>query len=127
MLIDKATGKGCAWSIVSKTITKKLIADGIINKAIFRKQRSSYDAFLVVGYNHNQACSSLLFCANEDRRPHIVYQSESGGVSLSTREIMLICCYAEEKINITQIIRTSFDIFLKKELQNVANLPCFTV
>ena len=24
MLIDKATGKGCAWSIVSKTITKKL-------------------------------------------------------------------------------------------------------
>ena len=55
MLIDKATGKGCAWSIVSKTITKKLIADGIINKAIFRKQRSSYDAFLVVGYNHNQA------------------------------------------------------------------------
>ena len=55
MLIDKATGKGCAWSIVSKTITKKLIADGIINKAIFRKQRSSYDAFLVVGYNRNQA------------------------------------------------------------------------
>lgn len=46
---------------------------------------------------------------------------------MSTREIMLICCYAEEKINITQIIRTSFDIFLKKELQNVANLPYFTV
>lgn len=43
MVIDKTTGKGCAWSIASKTITKKLIADGIVDKLIFRKlyQKSS--------------------------------------------------------------------------------------
>ena len=64
--------------------------------------------------------SSLLFCANEVRRPHIVYQSETGGVPLNIREITLICRYAEEKISITQIIQTSFDIFLRKELQDVA-------
>lgn len=39
MVIDKTTGKGCAWSIASKTITKKLVADGIVDKTIFRKAR----------------------------------------------------------------------------------------
>ena len=31
MVVDKSTGKGCAWSIASKTITKKLIAENIID------------------------------------------------------------------------------------------------
>ena len=34
MVVDKSTGKGCAWSIASKTITKKLIAENIIDKLI---------------------------------------------------------------------------------------------
>ena len=72
-------------------------------------------------------CSSLLFCASGTRRPHIVYQSESGGVPLKTREIMLICHYAKEEISIAQIIQTSFDIFLRKELQNVAKTLCSNV
>ncbi len=38
MVIDKSTGKGCAWSIASRTITKKLIAEGIIGKPFARKQ-----------------------------------------------------------------------------------------
>ena len=42
---------------------------------------------------------------------------------MSTREIMLICCYAEEKINITQIIRTSFDIFLKRNFKMLQICP----
>ena len=43
MVIDKTTGKGCAWRIVSKTITKRLIAEGIIGKPIARKQtKTSY-------------------------------------------------------------------------------------
>lgn len=41
MVIDKTTGKGCAWSIVSKTITKRLVADGIVNKTIFKRVRPS--------------------------------------------------------------------------------------
>lgn len=72
-------------------------------------------------------CSSLLFCASGTRRPHIVYQSESGGVPLKTREIMLICHYAKEEISIAQIIQTSFDIFLRKELQNVTKTLCSNV
>lgn len=39
---------------------------------------------------------------------------------MKTREIMLICRYAKEEISIAQLIQTSFDIFLRKELQNVA-------
>lgn len=37
MEIDKSTGRGCAWSIASKTITKKLIEEHIIDKLISRK------------------------------------------------------------------------------------------
>ncbi len=37
MVIDKTTGKGCAWSIVSKTVTKELIAEGIVGKLISRE------------------------------------------------------------------------------------------
>ncbi len=38
MIIDKTTGKGCAWRIASKTITKRLIDEGIIDKPFARKQ-----------------------------------------------------------------------------------------
>ena len=46
---------------------------------------------------------------------------------MKTREIMLICHYAKEEISIAQIIQTSFDIFLRKELQNVAKTLCSNV
>lgn len=43
MVIDKTTGKGCAWRIASKTITKRLIAEGIMDKPFARKPfKSSY-------------------------------------------------------------------------------------
>lgn len=38
MVIDKATGKGCAWRIASKTITKRLIAEGITDKLFARNR-----------------------------------------------------------------------------------------
>ena len=38
---------------------------------------------------------------------------------MKTQEIVLICRYTKEEICIAQIIRDSFEIFLKKELQNV--------
>lgn len=38
MVIDKTTGKGCAQSILSKTVTEKLISDGIAGKFILRKK-----------------------------------------------------------------------------------------
>lgn len=53
MVIDKATGKGCALSIVSKTITEKLVTDGIVGKTICRKkheQENSYDLFRTVKF-----------------------------------------------------------------------------
>ena len=46
---------------------------------------------------------------------------------MKTREIMLICHYAKEEISIAQIIQTSFDIFLRKELQNVTKTLCSNV
>ena len=48
MVIDKTTGRGCAWSIASKTITKKLIAEGIVDKTIFIKAwKNGYDLLRV--------------------------------------------------------------------------------
>ena len=37
MIIDKTTGKGCAQSIASKEVVTKLVAEGILDKPIFRK------------------------------------------------------------------------------------------
>lgn len=38
MIINKRTGRGCAWSIASKTLARDLITDGILDKEIARKQ-----------------------------------------------------------------------------------------
>lgn len=44
MVIDKSTGKGCAWSITPKTIATRLIADGIVGQPIYRMPRKdTYD------------------------------------------------------------------------------------
>ena len=46
---------------------------------------------------------------------------------MKTQEIVLICRYTEEEICIAQIIWDSFEIFLKKELQNVEKYLCAIV
>lgn len=46
---------------------------------------------------------------------------------MKTQEVVLICRYTEEEISIVQIIQRSFDIFLRKELQNVAKYLCASV
>lgn len=60
MVIDKTTGRGCALSLLSKTVTEKLIADGIVDKPICRKHRQNrksskirYDLFRVVKYEEH--------------------------------------------------------------------------
>ena len=55
MVIDKTTGRGCALSMASKTVTKELVADGIVGKPIYRKLRMNskrnYDLFRAVKFN----------------------------------------------------------------------------
>lgn len=47
--IDKSTGKGCAWSITSKTIATRLIADGIVGQPIYRMPRKdTYDTVFAI-------------------------------------------------------------------------------
>ena len=50
MIINKATGKGCSQSILSKTITRKLVAEGIAGKSIFSKGCYLYQ---VTGHGEN--------------------------------------------------------------------------
>ena len=45
MVIDRTTGKGCALSIAAKTVTRNLIADGIIGKTIAKKKIILYIFF----------------------------------------------------------------------------------
>lgn len=55
MVIDKSTGRGCAWCIVSRKLTKKLIAEGITGKPIFRKQcKSTYRLLSVEEFRDGQ-------------------------------------------------------------------------
>ncbi len=58
MVIDKTTGKGCALSIASKTVTGKLIAEGIVGRAIYKKRRmnskTSYSLLWVVKSQHEE-------------------------------------------------------------------------
>jgi len=51
VVIDKTTGKGCAWSIASKAVTRQLISEGIMDKPIFRKPcKSRYNLIRVTEY-----------------------------------------------------------------------------
>lgn len=55
MIIDKTTGKGCAWSLAAKTITKKLIADGIVGEIIAKSSfRKRCVLLQVIGYGEDQ-------------------------------------------------------------------------
>jgi len=49
--------------------------------------------------------------------------SSQGGGSVKTQELILTCRYSDEAQSIAQIIQSSFDSFLKKELQNVEKHP----
>ncbi len=60
MIIDKTTGKGCAWSIISRTITQKLIAEGITDNPIFRKQIKSRYRLLWVEKDKDGRVSVML-------------------------------------------------------------------
>lgn len=57
MVIDKTTGRGCAWSITSKTITRKLAAEGIAGQTIGKKPSRRGDMFMRVA-----ACGSGQLC-----------------------------------------------------------------
>lgn len=46
---------------------------------------------------------------------------------MKAQEIVLTCRYSEEGNSIARIIQTSFDIFLRKELQNAAKYLCASV
>ena len=48
MVIDKSTGKGCAQSILSRVITKRLIAEGIADKPIDKTTCRTIDSYLRV-------------------------------------------------------------------------------
>ena len=57
MVIDRTTGKGCALSIAAKTVTRNLIADGIIGKTIAKKERPKRSVWLRVrDYGDDWVC-----------------------------------------------------------------------
>lgn len=59
MAIDKTTGKGCAWSIASKMIAKKLVADGIVGKPIVEKTyKNRYELLWVYINREGEVCVS---------------------------------------------------------------------
>jgi hypothetical protein len=51
---------------------------------------------------------------------HMLYHLKLGGVSLKSKDLTVICYFAEETCSLVEIIQSSFKYFLKKELQDVA-------
>lgn len=48
MVIDRTTGKGCAWSIAARTIARRLEADGIVDQVIAKRPYYKSHIFLRV-------------------------------------------------------------------------------
>ena len=46
---------------------------------------------------------------------------------MKPKQISLICHYSSGQTSIAQIVQNSFNVFLKKELQNVEKYLCATV
>lgn len=42
---------------------------------------------------------------------------------MKAQKLILICRYSTDEQSIAQIIQSSFDVFLKKELQNITRYP----
>ena len=60
--------------------------------------------------------------------PHILLLSwKMEGILMKPQELTILCHYTEEGDSIIQIIQSSFDTFLKKELQNVEKYLPFAV
>ena len=60
--------------------------------------------------------------------PHILllsYKMEE--ILMKPQELIILCHYSEGGDSIIQIIQSSFDTFLRKELQNVEKCPLFAV
>ena len=57
----------------------------------------------------------------------MLYHTKLGGVSVKSQELVLTCHYSEGKDVAIQIIQSSFDTFLRKELQNVEKHLPFAV
>ncbi|MCI9213678.1 MAG: hypothetical protein K2P37_12810 [Oscillospiraceae bacterium] len=49
--------------------------------------------------------------------PHIFYYPEPGGVFLKAQKLAMTCLYSEDERSAAQIILSSFEAFLKKELR----------
>ena len=83
----------------------------------------------------NIVCFSLLRTnAGENQRTersrrslHMFYYPKPGGVPLKVQKLVLLCRYSTDERSIARIIQGSFDIFLRKELQNVKKRPCSNV
>ena len=56
--------------------------------------------------------------------PHMLYHLKPGGVSVRSQSLIVTCSYTEEKRSLMEIIQSSFQTFLLKELQDVAKWRC---
>lgn len=56
--------------------------------------------------------------------PHMLYHLKLGGVSVRSQNLIATCSYTEEERSLVEIIQSSFQSFLKKELQDVAQWGC---
>ncbi len=70
MYIDTTTGRGCALSIASKTVTRKLVADGIVGKVIAKKPRYNDCMLLrVVNYGNGWIYVDWYFTDEPEKQP----------------------------------------------------------
>mgnify|MGYP006990300899 CR=1 FL=1 len=52
---------------------------------------------------------------------------KSGGVSVKSQELILTTLCTKDALDVQQIILNSLELFLRKELRNIASLSCHIV
>lgn len=117
MVIDKTTGRGCAWSIASKTVVKELVAEGMIDKPIFREYRKNGDDWLrVATYRKNSIYVTRQSCFESLDEP--LWTPSPSFIDTE------IWAHAVSKFQVYQTLDTNVEKYLLPEMEEyIQNIP----
>lgn len=112
MVIDKETGRGCAWSITSKTIARQLIADGIVGQPLFsRPRKEGFDLILTYKDSCNEIYVTLL--NNQTLAPESLWSPSFIDEGTWTRAVSQFRRYVSLERNVENFLIPIMDEYLK--------------
>ena len=112
MVIDKETGRGCAWGITSKTISRQLIADGIVGQSLFSKPRSD-GADLILAREDSHGEIYVAVQRTQTLEPELLWAPSFIDAGTWTRAISQFQSYVSLERNVENHLIPRMDEYLK--------------